>query len=95
MIKISEDSGIKKFLKRETLEEILARCVAEEGMTMNTLVKSKAVKGYVSSRGYELPKHPSTITKHVLKYYEIKKSETIGELNNLKKQNIKFSITRR
>lgn len=87
------DNSIKKFIKTRTLEEILSRCVAEDGFSINSIVKSEAINGYVRSKGFDMPKSPTTVTKCILKFYEIKKKETVSIIKELKKKNLKFSVT--
>ena len=79
-----------KFLKTETLDEILSRCVAEDGFSMNSLVKSRAIQGYIRSKGLTMPKSPTTVTNSILKFYDIKKNETINVINELKKNMSNF-----
>ena len=87
------DNSITKFFKNKTLDEILARCVAEDGFSMNSIVKSHAIKEYVKSKGFDMPKSPTSVTKCILNFYEIKKKETINIIDEFKKKNTKFSIT--
>ena len=61
-------------MKIKTMEEILSRCVAEDGFSMNSRVKSQAINGYVTSKGFNIPKNSNTVTKIILKFYEIKKN---------------------
>jgi len=87
------DNGIIRFLETRTLDEILSRCVAEDGFSMSSIVKSQAINGYVRSKGFDMPKCPTTVTKCILNYYQMKKNETINIIKEMKKNNVKFSIT--
>ena len=60
---------------------------------MNSFVKSQAVNGYVTSKGFNMPKSSNTVMKCILKFYEIKKMETVSIIKDLKKKNFKFSLT--
>ena len=60
---------------------------------MNSLVKSYAVNGYATSKGFNMPKSSKTVTKSILKFYKIKKKETVSIIKDLKKKNFKFSLT--
>lgn len=91
--KNSNQPSIRQFIKTESLDEILSRCVAEDGYSMSSLLKSRAIKGYIQSKGLIMPQSKSTITSSILKFYNIKKEETIKVLYDLKKRNIKFGIT--
>ena len=75
------------------LEEILSRCVANDGFSMNSIVKSKAINGFVTSKGFNMPKSCNTVTKCILKFFEIKKIETVSIIKDLKKNNVKCSLT--
>jgi len=80
-------------IKKESLEEILSRVAAVDGMSIYAITKSKAIKGYIESKGYKMPLSPTTVTKNIIGYYEKKKIELQNTFQNLKKDNRSFSIT--
>lgn len=71
---IKPTSSITNFLKpRESLQEILAKCAAKDGFSFNAIVHSEAIKGFVTSRNYNMPRSCNTIRKNILEFYEEKK----------------------
>lgn len=88
-----DSSGILKFVSRETLEEILAKCAAKSGFSIKGIVSSEAITGFIQSRGYTMPKSETTVIKYVMKFYEDKKAEMkVALLLQIKSGN-RFSIT--
>lgn len=49
------------FIQKETLEELLAKCAAYDGFSVNSIRKSSAIKGFLAQRGYSIPKSGNTI----------------------------------
>ena len=67
---------------------------AEDGISMNSIVKSHTVNEYVTSKGFNMPKRTNTVTKCILKYYEIKKKKKkLYYQESKEKKNIKSSQT--
>jgi hypothetical protein len=64
--KIDKQSSMMNFIKKESLAEILSRVAAVDGMSINAITNSKAIKGYVESKGFKMPKSPTTIHKDIL-----------------------------
>lgn len=90
---VKRDTGILKFLRRESLGEILAKCAASDGFSFNAIAKSEAIQDYVKSRNFNMPKSPKTVAKHVLDFYEEKKIELTKKIGKLVENGTKFSIT--
>jgi hypothetical protein len=44
------------FVQRVTLKKILSKCAAFDDFTASRMIKSEAIKGYVASKGYEMPR---------------------------------------
>jgi hypothetical protein len=89
----SADTGMFKFVKRQSMNEILARLVALDGFSVNAIAKSEFIRESVTSRGYELPKSNHNIMAHVLCFYEEAKRNTINRIKEIKAEDRKFSIT--
>lgn len=88
-----ENPIMSKFIKRESREEILAKCAAKDGFSFRAISKSEAIRGYVSSRGYEMPKSESTVKELIMKFVEEKRKELKKTLIDMVKHNLKFSIS--
>lgn len=78
------------FVGRESLNEILAKCAAKDGFSIRGITFSEAIRGFVRSRNYEMPKSETTVMKNIMKFYEEKKSELSFFLNkkNPKKNSV-------
>lgn len=93
--KSSETGPIAKYMKKGNLtsvEEVVCRCLAEDGMSANSFRKSKVIIDYFMKRGFTMPASNSTIWTHVQKFYELKKAEVIADLKKNKEANGRFSI---
>lgn len=88
-----ECNSVLNFLKKESLNEILARIAAVDGMSIKAIAKSRAIIGYVTQRGYKMPKSPTTISNRINKFYETKRDQLREVFKKLKQANRKFSIT--
>lgn len=61
-------------MKRESLEEILAKCAAKDGMSFCTIARSDAICVFVMSRSYNMSSSVSSVQKYVMNFYEQKKN---------------------
>ena len=52
-----------KFVKKESLNEILSKVAGVDGMVITAISKSQAIAGYVQQKGYIMTKSPTTISK--------------------------------
>ncbi|XP_073820143.1 uncharacterized protein [Musca autumnalis] len=85
---------ITKYLKqqRDCIGEILARCVAEDGMSVRAVKNSKAIISLLNYKNMQMPASTSTIWNLIEGEYKSKKNEIIEKLRMLKKENNKFSV---
>lgn len=84
---------ITKYLKKQSLSEILAECAAENGFSVSGILKCKAIRGYLRSLGMEMPKSATTIWERIIEFYAIQIDEQKKKIIELKTTNNKFSIT--
>lgn len=92
----SEMGPIDKYVKKscmDTIGETICRSLAEDGMSVNTIRKSKIINEYFKFRGFTMPCSNSTIWNHVEKYFLAKKAEVIGDLKNIISGNGRLSIS--
>lgn len=75
-----------------TLNDILARCVAEDGMSVRALKSSKIVKSYLAQKGLKMPSSETTIWLHIKDVHRQKKQEYIKTFERIKNRNGRFSI---
>lgn len=85
--------SIRNYYKRETLAEILSKCVAQDGFSVRSVTKSDAIKGYLKSRLYTMPSSRATVMNHVMSFSLEKQENLTSYLSSLKKDGQKFSIT--
>lgn len=86
-------SGILEFIKRESLHEIIGKCAALDGFSFHAIYKSEAIRGFVNSQNYAMPKSVPSIRKNVLVCFEEKKAETMQKILKHLTSKEKFSIT--
>lgn len=89
---VTPNPPIKTFLKKTTLGQVLAQCVAEDGISVNALQNSKMARSYLKSLNLEMPSSNTTIWKLIYEFYEQKKVEYIELFKKKKAKNEKFSI---
>ena len=89
----TEISNIWPFVKKESLNEILSKVAAFDGMAITAMSKSQAIAGYVQQKGYKMPKSPTTISKCINSFYKEKCVELREKFEKLKTGNRKFAIT--
>jgi hypothetical protein len=44
------------YIKRNSLQQILAKCAAKNGISVHQITSCDAIVAYVSSQGYTMPK---------------------------------------
>lgn len=85
--------NLHSFLKRSTLEEIVAKLVAKDGISANSVMKSSFIRESIQERGFSLPKTHSRVMELVHTFFEQAKQETIEFINAIKKRDGKFALT--
>ena len=61
--KSKKSNTVLQFLKKKSLNEILSKVAAVDGMAITAISKSQAIAGYVQQKRYEMPNSPTTISK--------------------------------
>lgn len=78
----------------ETLQEVIARMAALDGIPFLMFCTSEDIRKGLIARGFrDIPKSPNTIRKYVLNYAEEIRNKTIVQLGQLKSAGNKFSIS--
>lgn len=91
--KIVNSQQILKFVKRESLGELLAKCAAKDGFSIHAITNSSAIREFIHKRGFEMPRSRNTVKKLIIQFYEQKREELKNNLNTRKNNEQKFSIT--
>ena len=84
---------MESFMKRTTLEEIVAKMAAIDGISIRAITKSEEIRMGISSRGFKLPKSESAVMELVHNFAKSKKQEIIQEIESEVSGGLKFSIT--
>ena len=79
---------ILNFVKRTSLEEIVSKLAALDGLSINCITNSSFIRESLQQRNYCLPQNNSRVMNLIYKFYE-----TINELNCMKNTGQKFFIT--
>lgn len=79
--------------KDETVDDMIARMTAVDGMSFNTIATSEDLKKLFVCAGFSSPSSPNTVREIVLKYGERVKNGMIEEILALQKQGKRFSLT--
>jgi hypothetical protein len=67
--------GLDSYIKHESLGELLAKCVANDGFSFHTVTNSSAIVEFINNRGYTMPKSVHTVIKLVLDFFAEKTQE--------------------
>jgi hypothetical protein len=86
-------TSILKYIKRQKLNEIVARLFAEDGFTVNGITRSSFIRQSLSQRGFSLPANPTGVMNLVLSYSKEIQTEIKSCLSDAKKSGARFSLT--
>lgn len=85
-------SLLHKFVRRESRSRLIAKCAAKDGFSIKQITQSDAIKSFIISRGYEMPKSEKTVWNDINSYYNEEISKLKKEIGDLKKNNQKFCL---
>lgn len=57
------------FVTRISLECILSKCASLDGFSIRQICRSEAITGYVTFKGFDMPKSKSTVWKLILTFF--------------------------
>lgn len=78
-------------IPQQSLEAIVAKLAASDGMSMRTIANSCFLRESIISKGFKLPKNPSGITKLINNFANAVRTEIIKRLSDMKSNGVKFS----
>lgn len=84
---------LKLFVKKESLGELLAKCAAKDGFSINAITNSSAIKELIQKRGYQMPRSTTTTTVLIMQFFEVKRKKLKTQLISEIKNGAKYSIT--
>lgn len=79
--------------KKKCLEEIVSRLAAIDGFSINGITNSSFIRNSFQQQGLLLPRNKSRVMSLIHAFYEKAKLETIAELDLIKNNMNKFSLT--
>ena len=88
-----KQASMFNFVKKSNLEDIIAKLAAMDGLSINSITTSSFIRESLQQRGYSLPKNNSRVMDLIYTFYDNAKREIINELDCIKKNGKKFSIT--
>jgi len=81
------------FVKEYSMEKMISRMVAKDGLTFNCFCTSEDLRHLFSKCGFYLPTSPNTIRSIVENYSDFVKTEIIKELQSLINRGQRLSLT--
>ena len=93
--KLRPSVRIDKFFesKGPTLNEIVAKLAAKDGLTISQICKSDFIRKSLKSQGFTLSKQSRDVMKLIFDFYDQVKEETIAKIKKMKLENKKASIS--
>lgn len=89
--RVKSQNSLESFVKRQTLNEIVSRLAALDGLNIQQITKSSFIRESIKLRGMELPKSQNSVMKLVNASAEQKKNELSQHL--IKHKSNKYSLT--
>ena len=90
---INQQPSILSFTKRQSLQEIVAKLAALDGLSINTICKSQFIRQSLRSQNFNLPTQNKNVMQLVHNYFEIAQNIVIDKIMELKNNETKFSLT--
>jgi len=90
---IKKSRTIMDFLKRSSLEEIISKLAAVDGISIRAITRSEFIRESISNRGYKLPKNETDVMQLIHDHFKAMKEKMIVELSEKFKNNLRFSLT--
>ncbi|KAJ2941580.1 hypothetical protein O0L34_g14633 [Tuta absoluta] len=90
LIQTSIDKHVNK---PRSVNEMVSRLAASDGISIRTITNSEVIRGFVSQAGLNIPKCESQVMKMIVDYAEEKRQEISAILNKYVKNHGRLSIT--
>jgi hypothetical protein len=90
----SSSQPIFKFMKRQSLQEIVSRLVTIDGFTVHGITKSAFIRESLDSRGYHLPNDKTNVMKLVHAFCGTAKEQVKEEIKKIEASKIHCNIRR-
>ncbi|XP_077291788.1 uncharacterized protein LOC143915180 [Arctopsyche grandis] len=77
--KLEETSNLISSSRKITLEKIVSKLAAKDGIPIFTICKSEFIRNSLNLQNFKLPKQPSDVMKLIHKHYEITKKQILSK----------------
>ena len=84
---------MRNFLERQSLDDILAELAAKDGFSVNGMKNLSALKAYLRTKGFEMPKSANSIWERIISFHELKYEEMKLDIDTKIKNDVRFRIT--
>lgn len=91
-----EQKKISTFLgekKKETVQTIVSKLAATDGLSLHRIVKSEFIRDAVNAKGLKLPKSHNTVKKHIINECKEKKDKLKENVTEMRKNGTRYGIT--
>lgn len=89
----SNQTSMLSYIRKNSLQQILAKCAAKNGISIHQITSCDAIGGYVSSQGYAMPKSETSVWNQIHLFFEEKTSDLKKQIATDIKNGTIFSIT--
>ncbi|KAI8122766.1 hypothetical protein CVS40_6558 [Lucilia cuprina] len=89
---IKRQRNIDDYVKSDDLNVTLAKLAAFDGISIRTITRSSFIRESLARKGFTVPKCETTIMKCILNYFEQINKDMIASINNIVKNNGRFSL---
>jgi len=89
----SNNSVASTYFQAKSLGEILAECAAKNGFSVAAISECDAIKGYLRTKGFEMPRSETTIWKLIMDFHADKLAKQKQEICEKVKRGVRFSIS--
>lgn len=88
-----KQASMLKFVKRQSLSEIVARLAAKDGFSINAITRSDFIRQSITARGFSLPTSRTSVMKLVTDFYKDAKLRTETEIQDKIRRGKLLSLT--
>ena len=81
------------FKPKETLQEIVSKLAAVDGMSINTITNSRFIRSALADKGFTLPKNHSHVMNLIYSEHQLRKNDVIELLSKMLMKGSRFSLS--
>ena len=88
-----KQSKITAFVKKQSVEEVMAKLAAKDGFTFHAIANSSFIRKSLTLQGLQTPRDPKTVAKMVLMFTNDKKHDMVKEIEAMIQCGKRFSAS--